>query len=77
VCPCLSVTGTYLLPMLDGIGGSGGGGGGSGISKMSTVFEYPLLLLLQPPPKNILFVDEGGPTPRAPYAILCGLRPFF
>jgi hypothetical protein len=43
--------------MLDGIGGSGGCGGGSGISKISTVFEISLLLLY-PPPKKILFVDE-------------------
>jgi hypothetical protein len=29
--------------------------GGRGNSKISTTFEYLLLLLSQPPPKNILF----------------------
>jgi hypothetical protein len=44
----------------DGDGGSDsdgdetGEGGGRGNSKISTTFEYPLLLIL-PPPKNILF----------------------
>jgi hypothetical protein len=38
------------------VGGvQGGGGGGGGKSKISTTFEYPLILLFQPPPKNILF----------------------
>jgi hypothetical protein len=32
-----------------------GGGGGRGNSKISTIFEYPLLLLFSPPPKNTMF----------------------
>jgi hypothetical protein len=36
---------------------TGVGVGGSGISKLSTVFETPLLLF-SPPPKNSWLVDE-------------------
>jgi len=34
----------------------GGGLGGNGITKISTTLENPVLL--NPPPKNILFVDD-------------------
>jgi hypothetical protein len=39
----------------------GGGRDGSGISKISTTLEYPLEP--NPPPKNILFVDDVDASP--------------
>jgi hypothetical protein len=38
------------------VGIAEGGGRGRGISKISTTSEYPMKV--NPPPKNILFVDD-------------------